>query len=164
MGYNTYLDNIERKLKHYFDIQRNYIVNDYKYDLFAEYHMRSERYIALKKAVIYAMEDNEYCFINYFDQVNISRLEEYTKSLINSIDTLVDPNENHMSSIITGVIVLEEKPEDEITREIKTFKYHKGFAFGLKGWVDIRLILVAMEDKYIVTNKKGREVREVYSV
>ena len=52
----------------------------------------------------------------------------------------------------------------EIIDAIKKFKYHKGFAFGFKGWVDIRLILVTMDDEYIVTNKKGKEVREVYSI
>ena len=69
-----------------------------------------------------------------------------------------------MSSTITGVLVLDYKPEDNIIQKIKRFKYHKGFAFGFRGWADIRLILVTMDDNYIVTNKKGKEVKEVYSI
>ena len=77
---------------------------------------------------------------------------------------IVKPDENHMSSAITGVLVTKHKPSADIIDTIKKFKYHKGFAFGFKGWVDIRLILVTMEDNYIVTNKKGKEVKEVYSI
>ena len=86
------------------------------------------------------------------------------ESLIEILDILVEPNGEHMSSVITGVIVLENKPNMDIIDSVKKFKYHKGFAFGFKGWADIRLILVAMNDKYIVTNKKGKEVRKVYSI
>lgn len=164
MDYNTYLCDIEKKLEHYFDIKRDYKINDFRYDLFAEYHLRTERYVLLKKAVIYAMENNEYCLIKYFEELNVSAVKEYIDSLIDSIDILVKPDENHMSSIITGVIVSNCKPEDEIINSIKKFKYHKGFALGFRGWVDIRLILVTMNDGYIVTNKKGKEVSKVYSI
>lgn len=164
MNYREYLDNIERKLESYFDITKNYRINGYEYDLFAEYHLRTERYIMLKKAVVYAMENNEYCFIKYFNHIDKKILNTYIDSLVESIGTIVKPDENHMSSIITGVLVSEHKPSTEIIDTIKKFKYHKGFAFGFKGWVDIRLILVTMDDEYIVTNKKGKEVKEVYSI
>lgn len=164
MDYLTYLDNIENKLKAYFDIYRKYNIKGYAYDLFAKYHMRMERYVLVKKAVIYAMENNEYCLMKYFNEIDEYKLKDFTNSLIESIDELVNPDENHMSSVITGVLVCDNIPSDDIVKQIKKFKYHKGFAFGFRGWVDIRLILVAMNDNYIVTNKKGKEVREIYSI
>lgn len=164
MDYNTYLETIENRLKKNFDLIRNYTINNCDFDLFAKYNVRTERYILTKKTVIDAMENNEYCFIKYFDNLDKERLKTYIQSLIGIIDILVNPNEEHMSSTITGVIALENKPTAEIVDKIKKFKYHKGFAFGFKGWVDIRLILVTMNDKYIVTNRKGKEVRQVYQV
>lgn len=164
MNLIEYLENIEKKLQRSFDIQRDYIINDYKYDFFAEYHLRAERYILVKKAVIDAMESNEYCLIKYFDSINQYDLQGFIDSLIEAIDVVVQADEGHMSSIITGVIVLKNKPSSDIIQIIEKFKYHKGFAFGFKGWVDIRLILVTMDEKYIVTNKKGKEVRKVYSI
>ena len=164
MDYKEYLDNIEKKLEGYFDISKCYKINGYEYDLFAEYHLRTERYILSKKAVIYAMENNEYSLIKYFKSLDSNILNTYLDSLIKSIDIIVKPDENHMSSIITGVLVSEYKPDSYIVDTVKKFKYHKGFAFGFKGWVDIRLILVTIGDNYIVTNKKGKEVSKVYSI
>jgi len=164
MDYKTYLDNVENKLKAYFDTYRNYQINGYEYDIFAKFHMRTERYVLVKKAVIYAMENNEYCLIKHFNNLDENKLKDYTDSLINSIDELVKPDRDHLSSIITGVLVLDNRPSDNIIRKVKKFKYQKGFAFGFRGWADIRLILVTMDDKNIVTNKKGKEVEEVYKV
>lgn len=163
MEFPQYLETLEKKLISNFDLERNYVINDYEYDLFAEYHIRNEKYFLMKKATIYAIENNEYCFVKYFDKIDQYQIQEFIDSLIKSIDKVIKPNEEHMSSIITGVIVLPEKPNTEIIDTIKKFKYHKGFAFGLKGWVDIRMLLVTMNEDYIVTNKKGKEVSEVYS-
>lgn len=164
MEFEDYLKNIEKKLQNNFDIKRNYIIDDYKYDFFAEYHLRNERYILTKKTVIDAMEVNEYCFIKYFNSINQYDLQSFIESLIKNIDILVTISRDHMSSIITGIIVLDNRPSDEIINNIRKFKYHKGFAFGFKGWVDIRLILVTMNEQYIVSNKKGKEVCKVYSI
>lgn len=164
MDFNNYLDIIEKRLEKNFDIIRNYTIDNYDFDFFAKYNARTEQYILTKKTVIDAMENNEYCFIKYYDGLEKDRFKTYTNSLIEMVNTLVNPTEEHMSSTITGVIVLDKKPSLDIIEVIKKFKYHKGFAFGFKGWVDIRLILVTMDDKYIVTNKKGKEVSKVYQI
>lgn len=164
MDYKDYLDQIERKLIRYFDIERDYNLNGYPLDLYARFHFRNERYVLSKKFVVYAFENNEYIFIKYFDKVDEVSLKQFVTFLINSINDVVIVDENHMSSIITGVILTEDEPSEEIIKAIEKFKYHKGFAFGFRGWVDIRLILVTMGIQNIVTNKKGKEVRAVYSI
>ena len=113
---------------------------------------------------IYTIENNEYSFIKYFNKIDRDQLDKFIALLIKSIDFLIQPSEEHMSSIVTGVIATPDKPDSDIINAIKKFKYHKGFAFGFKGWVDIRLLLVTMKDDYIVTNKKGKEVSKVYSI
>lgn len=164
MKFNSYLNTIEKRLEKNFDSIRNYTINNYDFDFFARYNARIERYILTKNTVIDTIENNEYCFVKFFYSLDEDHLKVYTDSLIGTINILVNPTKEHMYSIITGVIVLENKPSINIIDTIKRFKYHKGFAFGFKGWVDIRLILIAMNDKYIVTNKKGKEVSKVYRI
>ncbi|WP_326907676.1 hypothetical protein [Sedimentibacter sp. MB31-C6] len=161
---SEYLKNLKQKLQSNFDLTENYVINEMKYDLFAEYHVRSERYVMIKKAVAYAIEVNEFCFIKYYEKLDKNKIENFIDSLIKSINLVVKPNNEHMSSMITGVIVVDEMPKSEITDIIKKFKYHKGFAFGFKGWVDVRVILVSLNEGFVITNKKGKEVSEVYSI
>ena len=164
MNFNDYLYTVEKRLEKSFDLNRNYSIDNYVFDLFAKHNARTERYILTKSTVIDAIENNEYCFIKFLENLDKNYLKTYVEFLIGTIDILVNPTKEHMSSIVTGVIVMDRKPNINVIDTIKKFKYNKGFAFGFKGWVDIRLILVAMKDQYIVTNKKGREVSKVYSV
>ncbi len=161
-----YLDNIQKKLENSFNISRNFNINNFTYDLYAEYHLRNEKYLMVKKAVVYAFENNEYCLIKYYKEFNEDDYKIFTDSLINSIESIVNPSKEHMSSIITGEI-LTEKIQDEdlknIRKKVEQFKYNKGFAFGFKGWADIRLILVSLNEGLIAANKKGKEVSKVYN-
>lgn len=160
-----YLDTIEEKLKNSFDIKRNYLVNNFRYDMFAEYHLRNEKYVLLKNAVVYAFENNEYYLIKYCEKLNKNTLRKLMNNLIESVEPVVKPSKEHMSSIITGVIVtdnIHNEDKDEIIKTIRRFKYNKGFALGFKGWVDIRIVLVSLNEELIATNKKGKEVSEVF--
>lgn len=164
MELSEYLKNIQNKLQGNFDLERDFTINDFEYDLYAKYNLRNERYVLTKKATIYAIENNEYSLIKYYEDLNKKSIEIYIDTLIKSIDKLINPSKEHMSSIITGVILLNNIPDNEIVDIVEKFKYQKGFAFGFKGWVDIRLLLVSLNEEFIISNKKGKEVREVYSI
>lgn len=162
-----YLDNIQKKLENSFNISRNFNINNFTYDLYAEYRLRNEKYLMVKKAVVYAFENNEYCLMKYYTEFTIEDYEIITDSLINSIESIVNPSNEHMSSIITGVVITEkiqEKNLEYIRKKIEQFKYNKGFAFGFKGWADVRLILVSLNEGLIAANKKGKEVSKVYNL
>ena len=69
-----------------------------------------------------------------------------------------------MSTFLTGVMVSEKGFSQEVIQNAQKFKYSKDFLFTLKGWCDIRLILVDLERNEIITNKKGREVKKNYVI
>jgi len=167
MEFSQYLNLIKNKLQSNFDKNDDFNIDGYTYDLFAEYHQRSERFFLTKKATIFGIENNEYILIKHFDNINKTILDNHICNLIKSIDFIVKPHDDHMASIITGIIVLDNNITSKdklIIDSVKKFKYHKGFSFGFKGWVDIRLLIVFLKDDYMLTNKKGEEVATVYSI
>lgn len=167
MECKLYIDELEKKLVNNFDLYRNYIIDGQEYDLFAKYHLRSEKYFFSKSAKIYGMENNEYILLKAFTDFDKDDFDLYKNRIIKAIDKLVEAQGDHMSSIITAVIVVEAgkgKITKDILEGISSFKYHKSFSFGLRGWVDIRMLLVSLNDGLLLTNKKGKEVREVYRI
>ncbi|KXG75073.1 hypothetical protein [Thermotalea metallivorans] len=159
-----YLDLLESRYRKYFDIEKNTIYQGMKLDLFARSFIRNERYIASKKLTIYAYENNEYCFIKQWEILKEDQLHQFMDLLKSAIDDYVIPHEEHMSSIITGVLLSEKEPDRELQRLVKKFKFHKSFSFGFKGWADIRLILVALDRGEVIANKKGEEVLKFYKI
>ncbi|WZL72402.1 hypothetical protein QBE52_15095 [Clostridiaceae bacterium 35-E11] len=162
MNYDKYLEDIEKRLKRNFDLKRDFVHKNMTIDLFAQYLLRNEKYVGSKKINIYAFENHEYCLIKHFSTLDIQKIQEYTGYLQSVIDDFVIPHEEHMSSVITGVIVADDNCSQEVIDRVKKFKYHKSFAFGFKGWVDIRLVLVLLDKGEVITNKKGKEVQKVY--
>lgn len=167
MQLGEYLDNIEKKLIRSFDITRGYSLDGVSYDMFAEYHLRNEKYVLSKKAVIYAIESNEYCFFKRFDLIDRASVRSFTDGIIRSIDEIVKPDTNHMCSIITGVMILDGNQEtglNDAMGEVRRFRYHKSFSLGFKGWVDIRLLIVSLKGGVIAANKQGKGVSKVYGL
>ncbi|HOA16182.1 MAG TPA: hypothetical protein PLT03_05680 [Bacillota bacterium] len=167
MQLGEYLDNIEKKLVRSFDITRGYSLGGVDYDMFAEYHIRNEKYVLSKKAVIYAIESNEYCFLKRFDLIDRAAVSSFTDGIIRSIDEIVKPDTNHMCSMITGVMILDGNQEiglDDAMGEVRRFRYHKSFSLGFKGWVDFRLLLVSLKGGVIAANKQGKGVIKVYGL
>jgi len=167
MQLGEYLDNIEKKLIRSFDITRAYSLDGINYDMFAEYHLRNEKYVLSKKAVIYAIESNEYCFFKRFELLDRASVRSFTDGIIRSVYEIVKPDANHMCSMITGVMILDGNQEtglDDAMGEVRKFRYHKSFSLGFKGWVDIRLLIVSLKGGVIAANKQGKGVSKVYGL
>ncbi|MEW9123403.1 MAG: hypothetical protein AB2421_11905 [Thermotaleaceae bacterium] len=162
MDFTTYRDMLEQRLQRHFDLEKDFHYQNMKIDLLAKYYARNERYIATKKATVYAFENNEYVFVKNFDKIEREGLNQFTDMLKKSIDSFVNPHDEHMSTLITGVVVVNEEYEPEILELVKKFKHHKSFAFGFKGWVDIALVLVILQHNEVITNRKGKEVQKAY--
>ncbi|MEL7648060.1 MAG: hypothetical protein AAGU76_08195 [Sedimentibacter sp.] len=166
MDISQYLDLVDSKLKNSFDVSRNTVVNGINYDLYAQFKLRNERYVLTKKAVVYAFENNEYCLVKHFQKIDERVLDSFTEELKKSVECIVSPSSEHMSSIITAVAVTDNMPPgdfENLKGKVERFRYNKGFAFGFKGWADIRLLLVSLDEGLTAANKKGKEVAKVYS-
>ncbi len=157
-----YIDNLAEKLSAYFDVERDWSMGKIDCEIYARSFIKNEKYFLTKKAKVYSYENYEHCLVKYFDRLEMGVLDSFLKGLEYAREELVIPDEEHMSSIITGVIVVANRPEPELIKAIEGYKYHKSFAFGFKGWVDIRLILVHPQSGEITTNKKGKEAAKFY--
>ncbi len=158
-----YIDDLAEKLSAYFDIEKDWALGDIRCDLYAKSFIKNEKYFLTKKAKVYSYENHEHCLIKYFDRLGLEDLDIFLDDLKVVTDRLVIPHREHMSSIVTGVMVVAKEPGADVIEGVKGFKYHKSFAFGFKGWVDIRLILVNPPKSDVITNKKGKEVACFYA-
>ncbi|MDF2547400.1 MAG: hypothetical protein K0R93_2298 [Anaerosolibacter sp.] len=164
MRAEEYLNLLETRLERYFDIEKNIMCRNMEVDIFARSFIRNERYIASKKLAVYAYENNEYCFVKRYKMISEESLTQFTDFLKNAVNDYITPHGEHMSSVLSGIMIFEEEPGEEIRKQLKAFKFHKSFAFGFKGWVDIRLISVVLARGEVITNKKGKEVQQFYKV
>ncbi|SNT05945.1 hypothetical protein SAMN05446037_103624 [Anaerovirgula multivorans] len=164
MKIEYYLENMEIKLSKYFDIEKSYNYINTEYQLFAKSFIRSEKYIASKKLTIYAIENNEFIFVKTFTELEEKELLQFTDHLMRAAEDYVDPHSEHMSTVITGIIVVEKGSGKDLRKMIEKFKFMRSFAFGFKGWVYIRLLVVDLDKGEVICNRRGREVKKFYQM
>lgn len=163
MEFDEYKEILRKKLTRTYNIYDNYELNGLFFNLYGDYHMRTERYFATKKAVVYGMENNDYLFIKNHKKLYSEDLVNYLSWAKQSVDLIVSPHSEHMSSTITILCVVEDALDEELIKEIEKIKFHKGFSLGLKGWVDLRLVVYSLRDLSLVANRKGKEVKRLFS-
>ncbi len=162
MVFETYKEKIKERYSRIFNIEENYEYGDTNFDIFASLNMRNEKYFASKKITIYAFENDEYCFLKYFKSIDQKSIDNIIDILKRNIKDYVDPHHEHMSTTISGIIVVDRLEDVNLIKKIERFRYQKGFAFGFKGWADIRLILVDLHDNKVITSKKANKVVRFY--
>ena len=143
-------------------MEEKYTYNKEEFDLFALSNIRNEKYMATKRIRIYAFENDEYCFMKYYKSLDEDRLGKIIDILKISINDHIKPHDEHMSSTITGILAVDNIEDSEIIKKVKKFHYQKSFALGFKGWVDVRLVLVDLNRKDVITSKRAKGVEKFY--
>lgn len=159
-----YLENISERLSRYFDINQNFLYRDMEYQLQAKSFIRNEKYLGSKKLTLYAYENNEHCLVKHYQNMDSGGLRCFLDNLKAYTIENVKPHDEHMLSIVNGVILMEEFDNAEIQREIENYKFYKSFSFGLQGWVYQRVLLVNLGSGEVITNRRGREVAKFYKI
>ena len=154
LGYKEYL---KESLQAYFDIEENYELGQEKFDLYASFNQRNAKYMLLKNVEVYAFTSNEYIFHKKMESAISDAEILWIKAFIKeNLDKIVSHDGEHMSSVLTFIFE-GPMPDEKTQKKIEKFKYYKSFSFGLKGWVNTKVMLIDPVQKDGITNKLGRQ-------
>ncbi len=163
MNYLHYIDKLKARLAPYYDVQEDVEYEGYDCDVYARFFMKDDRYVVSKKVVIYSIERNQHLFVKYIEHVDEVDIEEMERHLDKVAKNWVEPDEDHMSTFVRGIIVTDGPIAPEVISKIKKYKFEKGFLFGIHGWVYNGINLVDLNDpKNFIHNRRGKEDREFF--
>lgn len=162
-SYEEYLKELQARYRAYFDIFPDYSLLGRTVGLFARCHVRHEKFFLSRKATIGAWETSEYCLVEGRQAgIGTDQVRDFTAFLVRAVDELVKPHEEHMSSIVSGILVSERGFEPEAIRLGTGFRHERSFWFGLRGWCSVRLLLVDLSSGKVYASRKGKEVMRIY--
>ncbi len=154
------IEDFKDNYSHMFDFHDNYIFDNKKFLLYAEFNQRNTKYFATKKIEIYSFSNNEHIFFYDTAVFDSNELEFIKDFLVRNVKSILHIDDEHMSSIIT-MIVLADEVSEEAKKLVKKFKYNKSFKLGLNGWVNSKLIVISKSENIAFENKlaKGDSVK-----
>lgn len=145
------------KLSSNFDIKKNEILDGIEYDFLGIYSEETSKYIISKEMIYDSFSSNETVLCKTFLDNNF-RIDSETlkKYIIRNLSFFKGKKENHMSSMITFIYIGGDILDID-KNSIKKFKFHKSFLFGIKGWINVKIIYIDIINKKIITNKIGKK-------
>ncbi|MEA5082871.1 MAG: hypothetical protein VB018_01820 [Lachnospiraceae bacterium] len=157
---NQFINSLLEAYETYFDIKKNIEIENIPIAAEAIFHSRSEKYVLVQSAKLWAVETNEYA---YFITKEVSSAEEFKKLRDKVLEIglkKIRPHNEHMYSYIT-MIYIAENIDEVTTKEIENFNCHKMFLLSLHGWMYFRIAAVDLSKNIIITNKRGREIKGI---
>ncbi|MHC2994549.1 MAG: hypothetical protein IBV53_03495 [Candidatus Atribacteria bacterium] len=162
---DEYLKDLEERYKYYYEVERNKKISGVIVDIFARSSTEHFRQVLTKKIKIDQHYTKEYAVVKTLkrrgDKSEVENFSKFIKSLVNE---LVVPSVNTMYTIINGILIATSGFSEESVSFAERFKFSKSFLLGIKGWCDIRLILVDLKEKKLYSNQKGKEVLSAYKI
>jgi len=161
----SYLKDLEERYKYYYEVERDKEISGVKVDIFAKSSTEHFRQVLTKNIKIDKHYTKEYAMVKALSELgNKNEVEDFSQFLIFSINKLSPPSVDTMSTILNGILVSTSGFSEEAIRFGEKFKFSKSFLLGIKGWCDIRLILVDLKEEKLYSNKKGKEVLSAYKI
>jgi len=161
MKYETYIEMLKSKFERHFSIETDIVILGNKIDMLAKFSNISGRTFITKNDIIDQYENHEYCYIKKYDTVAEDEVIAYGQFLKKIADEYIKPGKDHMSTYVTGVIICNSI-NNNARKIAEKYNYSRVYSFYFKGWCDVRLICVGLDNDEIVTNKAGKIVKSVY--
>ena len=151
------IEKIINKLISNFDIKKNEVLDEIQYDFLGFYLEETNKYI-LSKELVYDSFSNKETILCKSDLNKEFFLDHDSlkKNILKNMEFFRGKKENQMASIIT-FLYIGNNISDEVKESIKKFKFYKSFLFGIKGWVNVKIIYIDIKNEKIITNKMGRK-------
>jgi hypothetical protein len=161
----AYLKVLEERYKYYYEVERDKEISGLKVDIFAKSSTEHFRQVLTKSIKIDQHYTKEYAAVKGEKGfVDKNKVEEFSQFLISSINKLSPSSINTMSTMLNGVLVTTSGFSEEAVNFAKKFKFSKSFLLGIKGWCDIRLILVDLKGEKLYSNQRGKGVLSAYKI
>jgi len=157
MKKSDYLEMLEYRHRYYFDVFRDYEIAGSRFDLYAECHVRTERTVL--GHVLDSYESHDYRMVKYYEQASLRDICHLYDWIVNHYDIWVTPRDGHMCTFLALVVVLGKGVSQDLIRFVKRAKHSRYFALGLRGWYELRLLLVDLNEEKLWCNGSGNRIR-----
>lgn len=168
MGTNAYLDEVLRRYSSSFDLYRDYSIYGEKYPAYGYFFSLGEKYVLKKEANLWSIRAYEHVLFCQTDTLTTEYIEHLHKVMEDHMEPeLVRkgrkyPEKDHMISYLTIVVISKNTPDKETIKNIRKFRFDKGYLFNFRGHSEGGFLCACLDSKEVYTNYSGRRLRKMF--
>jgi len=152
------LDRFLSSYRSSYDISSGDMASGLPLEAVCRHHTRSEKYILLKRAKLWAVEVNDYLYLFSVPKLEKEQAEACILFSIEDALPRVKPHNEHMYSFITAVFLADAAEQDAL-RHVKRRRFNKSYKLGIYGSSPLKTAALDIGQEKIVTNNMGRDLR-----
>lgn len=158
MDSSKILSTILTSFQRYYNIKTEDVTTPF--DAEAEFRSHSEQYMLIKAAKIADIDSNDFAYFKTTEVLTIEDLGNLAKTAWETGITRVTPYYGHRNSDVT-LLIIAERFEDGVAKQIKKTKYSKSYKHGIFGWSNFRLATLELSSGKIFCNRLGTEFKKI---
>lgn len=171
MDVNTYLDRLLTKYSGSFDIYMPYKIGGKTYPAYGYFYSHNEKYVLVQEANMWTADSYEHMLFIEAEEADSSTLSEAMELLESTMEEQLVrkgeklPAKNHMSSILTVVILCEgvkDAEKKDMEKLVKSYHFDKGYNFHFRGYSKGRLALISMDEGIVLSKAYKKEDKKLF--
>lgn len=137
----------------------------------AAMHAHEDQYVRVVGTTLWNADSHEYTLFDTFDTAptarQVERLcrlakEEMEPRFVRGGEAL--PPRDHQYTWLSLVLLSQHTPGEEARKAVQACRMTKYYQFYLRGYSELRVILVDLETGAMTTNKAGRSLKKLYGM
>ena len=143
----------------WFDVERDHCFAGRIFPGYAEFHSSASQYVLVKRAKLWEASSHEYLFFWPADYLDEAELNDLLHFMTHEALAKVQLTSDHMSSYLS-LVVVADRVDEAVPALVRRARFRKNFAFGLKGWADMRVAVVDLSARRVWANTQGKPLVE----
>ena len=153
------LNKLLNAYSHHYDIARDVTVEGGRFPATAFFYLRDENYLISKKHVLSAVENYEYVYFYLTEHLTAEDLQKQIEVSRNAGMSHIKPHKEHMSSLVT-LVVLADTIDPEAKTLIKKTRFRKNYRLALHGWMEYHIAAMEISTNSFLSNPAGKGARK----
>ena len=141
----------------YFDVEHDYSFAGRDFAGYAELHSSASQYVLVKRAKLWETTSHEYLFFKLVSHLDTATFDELVTFMKEEAIAKVSLGPDHMNSFLSLVIIADSMDAD-LPRHVRRTHFRKSFMLGLKGWADLRVCVVCLDENTVYANARGADM------
>ena len=154
------LNKLLNAYSHHYDIARDVTVEGGRFPATAFFYLRDENYLISKKHVLSAVENYEYVYFYLTEHLTAEDLQKQIEVSRNAGMSHIKPHKEHMSSLVT-LVVLADTIDPEAKTLIKKTRFRKNYRLALHGWMEYHIAAMEISTNSFLSNPAGKGARKI---
>lgn len=162
-----YLDRLLARYSGTFNIYMPYVIGGIEFPAYGYFCSHVEKFVLTRNTNMWSSDSYEHILFLSKDKVTVEDVIQMKHLLLDYVEPKLVlkgeelPPPNHMYSYMSVILISEKTPDKDTVKAIKKLSFDKGYQMNMRGFSQIQICLVSIEEEKIYHNFAASKKKKI---